>query len=270
MAKPEAKRGNVPPPNLQEASTLSAQQEKLLAIPRIGDILRSGGQVRLRDLPLDLQNEISTDPTFATRGVSPTPDSFISLPRRDVVVPTRKQPNIKPFTNLQEVLGGGQPLAAAPVATPTTLSNTPVEQGQLVSGGLDELLTRIQNLLRPATTAIAESNPFVPTGTSVPSTSPVGGAAQLINLLFGKQPTEEVGDDTVLNRLLSNVGKTTSQGLGAKTLEQGSLDILSKQFPELAGTTQAKGLAKFKGAGEFRVSGNRYKIDNSGRIVKVG
>lgn len=239
---------------------------QLLTLPGISDILLKGsrlgakgqilpgGSIPFEDLPLDIRSALNIGP-----------GQDIALPPDVLAIMNSQNPAIAPFKSLQDIIKapGQQPISESLTAP----SETILEQSDIASGGLQELVNRLTNIIAPTVR------------TSLPPQ--LAGLEPLLNMLAGR-PTQIGGTAEQpitgeapsglegLQRILSDLSKSVKQAVPSKTREQASLEALSTKFPELSGRTDKKGLEKFAGAGEFKVNGNRYKIDNSGRIVRIG
>lgn len=251
---------------------------QLLTLPGISDILKSGGQIKAGDLPMDIRNALNNLQNQSSLiGSDLDNNQLISLPQDILNRINKINPAITPFSSLKEI--ANLPSSALPQAVPfippaSPINNGPsetiLEQSDTASGGLQELLNRILNSITPTLRA----TPQIAGGTSL-------GTAPLFDFLAGRptqvggtaeQPITGQAPDALegLKRLINDFTKSAKKVVPSKTREEVSLDALTNKFPELAGRKDKKGLEKFAGAGEFTVNGNRYKIDNSGRIVKIG
>lgn len=249
-------------------SGLTAQQQKFLANPKVGEKLARGESVRLGDLPLDLQREITTtfqDPLFQSGATTPDVSSLISLPEAALrALQGQTSSPVTPFKSLKELTGTAPIAPQAAASTAPTTTATPIEQSTVVGGGLDTLLTRLQNLIAPQVL----NNP-VARLTGIPGLLDAISAQPTQIGTSPEQVGQGVSGTEGIQRFLSNLFKNVQQVVPSTTIEQAATQELEKQFPELASQAGTKGLKRFAGAGEFKIKGNRYKIDEAGRIIKA-
>lgn len=250
-------------------------EQSLLSHPTVGRTLLAGGEINGSDIPDEIRSQLGIG---RTQRVSLPPEvlrRFAGVQVSSVSGPSPDMPtNLQPINSLGELINPHR-------AVPSTAPTGGIQQTSGVAEGLQQMIQQIMNQLAGQANAGNLNSGVVGLGNQIVNPIPSNPAPVQVNTQTGTGVRQE---PSILDRLSTpeGAGITINEIMSALRgiLPQSSnvdetkiLEAATRAFPQLAkkdkSLTAKKGLQKFSGAGEFKVNGNRYKIEGS-KIIKVG